>query len=528
MSLRFFSLSLVLLSWVMPGLVAAATSASRSIHVEWGYTPPSQPQVSGYRLYQEGVRACQTTSSTATAMDCTVTLVKAVTNFTLTATFADNTESPHSAPFAFSLADETSQTSTATASTPPTAVLSTSTAAGTSPLKVSFDGSKSTAGSGKTLASYQWQFGDNSSASGSSTTHSYSQIGTFTATLTVTDSQGLQNSATTPIVVTQPAATTTTATKAATSTTTTATSTSSTAPTSTSTTTVKAGTTTTSTKSTDTSTTAVQASTNSSLRLEAGEIAVTNDWRKVTLANTYQQPIVVTGPVSMKDKAPVTVRLRNITTTGFEIRLIPWPYQRKAHGGETVSYLVMEQGSHTLADGSRIEAGSFTGSTGLSTVALKSSFTRTPVLLTAITSYNDADAISGRGLPVAKTGFNYTFYVQERRGLRVHANETVHYVAWEPGTGLIGTARFETAVTTQSINAAWKSVALQSTFKQSPLLFADMQSFAELDPATLRVRQTSTKGFQTMIQEEQSRDREMKHRAEIIGYLAIDPVSLGQ
>ena len=27
----------------------------RSIHVEWGYTPPSEPAVTGFRLYQEGV-----------------------------------------------------------------------------------------------------------------------------------------------------------------------------------------------------------------------------------------------------------------------------------------------------------------------------------------------------------------------------------------------------------------------------------------------------------------------------------------
>lgn len=89
MAVRFFARVLVLLCWAMPGVLAAATSSSRSIHVEWGYTPPSEPQVSGFRLYQEGVQACQTASATATGMDCTVTLVGEVTNFTLTATFAD-------------------------------------------------------------------------------------------------------------------------------------------------------------------------------------------------------------------------------------------------------------------------------------------------------------------------------------------------------------------------------------------------------------------------------------------------------
>lgn len=492
----------------MPALVAAATSSSRSIHVEWGYTPPSDPQVSGYRLYQEGVKACQTTTATATAMDCTVTLVNAVTNFTLTATFADGTESPHSAPFAFSLDADTTQAPVATTpvtSTPPTAVLATSVAAGTYPLKVSFDGSKSTAATGSTVASYQWQFGDSSSASGSSATHTYTQAGTFTATLTVTDSKGLQNSATTPIVVSKPATTsasTTTTTKTTASTGTTSTS----APTATTTT----------------------ASTASSLRLEAGEISVTSGWRQVNFANTYQQPIVIAGLVSMQDKAPVTVRVRNVTATGFEIRLIQWPYLRSAHRTETISYLVVEKGRHTLANGSRIEAGELTGSTGSATVSLQSSFTNVPVVLTSVVTCNDAEAISGRVLPVEKAGFTYSFRMQERSRMRRHSPETVHYVAWEPGTGQIGTARYEAAATPQAITSAWKAVGMQSTFRQAPLLFADMQSVAELDPATLRVRQATTTEYQIMIHEEQSKDREMKHRAEKIGYLAIDPVSLGQ
>ena len=33
---------------------AWAMATPRSIHVEWGYTPPSEPAVTGFRLYQEG------------------------------------------------------------------------------------------------------------------------------------------------------------------------------------------------------------------------------------------------------------------------------------------------------------------------------------------------------------------------------------------------------------------------------------------------------------------------------------------
>lgn len=74
---------------------------AQSIHVEWGYTPPSEPQVTGFRLYQEGVGVCWWAGRDTTAGDCEVTLPVKITNFTLTATFDDSTESPHSSPFAF-------------------------------------------------------------------------------------------------------------------------------------------------------------------------------------------------------------------------------------------------------------------------------------------------------------------------------------------------------------------------------------------------------------------------------------------
>ena len=94
-------LTLFLVCW-MPGLATAATTAA--IHVAWSpYTPPSPLALSGFRLFREGVPVCRTTNARATAMDCTVSIAAETTPFTLTATFTNGTESPHSAPFLFKL-----------------------------------------------------------------------------------------------------------------------------------------------------------------------------------------------------------------------------------------------------------------------------------------------------------------------------------------------------------------------------------------------------------------------------------------
>jgi hypothetical protein len=84
-------------------IIRIANADNRSIHAEWGYTPPSAPAVSGFKLYQEGVFVCSTNIGTASSMDCNVTITKLTTSFTLTATFVDGTESPQSAPYAFTL-----------------------------------------------------------------------------------------------------------------------------------------------------------------------------------------------------------------------------------------------------------------------------------------------------------------------------------------------------------------------------------------------------------------------------------------
>ena len=82
---------------------APAAGWSRDLRAEWDYTPPVEPVCTGFRLYQQG-RAepiCSFAGGDTRAGDCAATIDRRTTPFTLTATFADNTESPHSAPFAF-------------------------------------------------------------------------------------------------------------------------------------------------------------------------------------------------------------------------------------------------------------------------------------------------------------------------------------------------------------------------------------------------------------------------------------------
>ncbi|MFE7845374.1 PKD domain-containing protein [Microbacterium sp. NPDC057407] len=74
---------------------------------------------------------------------------------------------------------------------------------GTGPSRT-FDGTASTPTPGRTITDYAWNFGDGSTGSGATASHTYNQPGTYTATLTVTDSAGRKGVATSSVVINPP------------------------------------------------------------------------------------------------------------------------------------------------------------------------------------------------------------------------------------------------------------------------------------------------------------------------------------
>ncbi|MFO1328802.1 MAG: PKD domain-containing protein [Rubrivivax sp.] len=75
---------------------------------------------------------------------------------------------------------------------PPSAALSATPTSGTVPLVASFSAAGSSDPDGS-IASYEWTFGDGSTATGATASHTYSTAGTYTASVKVTDNLGLSS-----------------------------------------------------------------------------------------------------------------------------------------------------------------------------------------------------------------------------------------------------------------------------------------------------------------------------------------------
>ncbi|MCL2458243.1 MAG: PKD domain-containing protein [Desulfobulbus sp.] len=501
--------------------------------------------IKGFRIYQNSNLICQTYDPSARQLTCTADLTAAPI-YTLTAVNADNTETTFANALTY-----------AAASTPPKAVISSSAAVGSAPLVIHFDGSGSTTTSA-TITSCTWSFGDGDSATGATASHTYLSAGTYAVTLSVADSKGQSNSASLPVIVIA-SATASKAPKAVIS----ATTTSGPAPL---TVTFNGGSPTdsdgrivnyvwnfgdgsgTATGQSVTHTYTTAATFIATLQVtddqgavgivsatvvansgqqaagvptEAGEVAVSGEWLRVPLTTSFTNPIVVAGPPSFNNAEPCTVRIRNVNKTGFDIKVTEWDYLDGIHPQETVSYLVMEKGHYTLPDGAAVEVGSFTGSPGFKTVAFKSAFAKSPIVLTTVATMNDATTVSGRLKQISPYGFAYSYQEQEKNRNN-HLDETVHYIAWEPGSGMIGALRYVAAKTANSVTDAWYSEKYKSALNQEPLLVAGMLTTNDASPAALRVQNQTTTGFQVKVEAEKSKNSKMKHSAETVGYIAID------
>ena len=66
---------------------------------------------------------------------------------------------------------------------------------------VNFNASGSTAGTGRTIVSYDWDFGDGVMKSGVTTTHDFFPVGIYLVTLTVTDDRGEKSMSSQPVTV---------------------------------------------------------------------------------------------------------------------------------------------------------------------------------------------------------------------------------------------------------------------------------------------------------------------------------------
>lgn len=235
-----------------------------------------------------------------------------------------------------------------------------------------------------------------------------------------------------------------------------------------------------------------------------------NLWHSVEFDERIEDAIVVMGPVSNTGGAPVTIRVRNVTETGFEFKLEEWKYQDGIHATETVSWMALSEGTYQLEDGRTIVAGTTSADHRASQVDLGSAFDDTPLVFAQVATYRGGDTVTTRLDDVGESRFELRLQEEEAQG--GHAVERVDWIAIDAGNaGDLNSGRVG-GVTHQGTTI---------NHQDGDALFAHMQTLNEADTANVRYDLAGA-GSRIWIDEEGSSDNEMAHASETVGILTAD------
>ena len=262
---------------------------------------------------------------------------------------------------------------------------------------------------------------------------------------------------------------------------------------------------------------------------EVGSSSANANWTTVTLNNSYADPVVIIGALGMYGGQAATTRVRNVTSTSFQWRVDEWEYLDEGHNAETLSYMVVEAGRHTLANGAELVAGNLSVGTGYKT-ATYSALTATPTVFTSVNTENEAQAVNVRVRSVTSSDFQMQLQEEENggteNGSRSHVEETVGWVVIGQGTSSgSGTDKFEAFTTANNVTQNNRTVNFEQSYGNDRQLFLHSQTRDGGDAGKMRFRHNDGyTGSQMKIffQEEQSKDTELSHTTEAAGYLIFD------
>jgi len=176
---------------------------------------------------------------------------------------------------------------------------------------------------------------------------------------------------------------------------------------------------------------------------------------------------------------------------------------------------------YTLPNGKKLVAGVVSkATTNWQRIKFPTNFNETPVLFSQVVGNNSAEAVISRVRNIDNEGFDLKLQ-EEENGDGVHAAEQVAWMALEPGE-VDGGSNLQAGLLA-NVTQAPKLLNYANSFSSTPVTIAATQSYAEADPFQVRFNNSTNTSTQVYLEEEQSKDVEVGHANESLGFLAVKP-----
>ena len=244
---------------------------------------------------------------------------------------------------------------------------------------------------------------------------------------------------------------------------------------------------------------------------------------------TYQNPVVLSFVSTRNGSEPVQSRIRHVHDEFHVFMQEPGGGQ---HTDEKISYLVVESGEHRLTRDFIITAGlhrsskvhhegdSYNGDR----IDFRRSQSQTPVVLSELNTYNNADFMSSHIYNIDKSGFSL---VQEAAGSgSVAVEEDLAWVALSPGHGVFNGVQYEIGYGEDGVNNGVSDSSYLVDFidfLNFPNLIIGLQTAFGTDGAWVRSADSNQPpwDYHVYAEEDQVKDSEQSHINEVMGWVGF-------
>lgn len=263
--------------------------------------------------------------------------------------------------------------------------------------------------------------------------------------------------------------------------------------------------------------------TNNQMIGQAGVLNVgqssSNEWHYIAFDQDIRNPVVILMINSKNGSDPVAMRADQVTDTGFYFQIDEWNYLDGYHTVESISWMAVAEGIHTLEDGTTIVAENFQVDDSFTEISFDTgfdgshSFSEAPIVLAQTVTTNDEAAVTTRLRKIDNDSFEIKLQGEEAH--RSHADETVGVIAIDPSsTATAGT-------TGDVVKHNEHTITFDNAVSGDVVFFAQMQTTDGGDTATVRATNVDGTSATVYVEEEASANSEVKHTSEDVGFLAL-------
>lgn len=251
-------------------------------------------------------------------------------------------------------------------------------------------------------------------------------------------------------------------------------------------------------------------------------------------------PVVVVMPTDTNPE-PDAVRIRNVTTTGFEMAVAYPDGSSGEQNGMSVDYLAMEPGVHTLG-GQTVIAGTVAttsqqgrnaGSTNWDTISFGAAFSQAPAVLTSVQTTNNEPSmdLTTPSRPwlevtvrnVSASAMDVALERGETSNGSVSSNEEIGYIALADGTDTTftdtdgNTIRYQGVRSNDSVTETCTSIGFNNNFAATPIAVASQNSRDGPDGGWSKRCALSASSLDLRVEEDWAQDTDGNHTTEVMG-----------